>query len=193
MRKSVFLSLVISIFFSCEKVSDTVLCPQPIGGKIIVGDSTFSLQPTVVVTNMGTNTNGFFHASTSGLLYLVNLIDSRVILSSDPSNFETPMNIRVPIITIPCYTSNPDSLPVGTYTFSKTQPFQINSFSPSLVTYYRPTGQGGTINYSYPEVDSGSIVISHICDNQYNISLNAKLSNGGRYQGTLNTEIVYIK
>lgn len=188
MRKLVFLTLVISIFFSCKKESDAVPCPQPTEGLLIVGDSAFGLHPSVFIENLGRNQTGFFHDSTLGYRFLLSFRDSRMILYPD-STVYPPKNVRAPVITIPCYSAKPNSLKSGTYNYSNTTPHPANSFSHSVMTYIYWSDNFSNFYYDYPDVKTGTLTIEHVCERTYNIRLKATLIDGGRYEAAVSTQI----
>lgn len=192
MHKFIPIVLAICLFISCKKESKTeTVCPPLAGGNMIVGDSTFSLQPTIIIENMGKSTNGFFNDSTSGLLYLVNFLDSRLTLNPDTTLDVQYYRQHIPVITLPCYTSNPDSLPSGTYRYFDSEPYPINSFSWGVIGYnYIYEQGGGTFNFRYPDIKSGTLVIDHLCKEKYRISLNATLKDGGLFKGSIVTKII---
>lgn len=193
MRKLVFLTLVISIFFSCKKDTKPFICPPPIGGSITIGDSLFPLQENVIIENMGKRQTGFFHDSTDGFLFLVQLMDPRLILNPD-TTLEVQFYMQhIPIITIVCYSASPDSLLSGTYPLSTSQPHPPFSFSRSLVSYnYIYEQGGGTFNFRYPKIKQGSFTFEHLCDETYNISIDATLDNGLPYKGSLSSRIIQM-
>lgn len=188
MRNLLFLILLVSLGISCKKDAEKLPCPEPTGGHMTVGDSTFSLHPMVIIINMGKNTNGFFNDSTTGLLYLVNFLDSRLLLHPD-TTVSPPQGVRSAIITLPCYTSNPDSLPSGTYTYTNIQPYPVNSFSWGIVEYLYQDATFSNFYFDYPEIDKGTLKLKHICKNTYNISLSATLTDGSRFEGSVSASI----
>lgn len=194
MRNFILTSLILLLSISCKKEPEIELpCPEPTSGTLVVDDSTFTLQPTVIIENMGTRTTGFFHAENDGFLTILHLLDDRLILNPD-----TTLDVKfymqsIPYIMIPCYSSDPTSLPTGTYTFSNVEPHPTFSFSRSVITYnYIYEQGGGTLNFDYPDVQSGTLIINYLCEETYNISLNAKLTNGKSFQASLSTKIIRI-
>lgn len=155
---------------------------------MMVGDSAFNLHGAVIIENMGTRTTGTFHETTDGFLYLVHLVDSRMILNSD-TTLISPRGVRVPYITIPCYSHNPDFLPSGSYNFSNSQPHPKFSFSGGVVYYLHWDDGFANVNLSYLKPINGTLIIEHICEDSYNISLNATLDNDGLFQGSVSAKI----
>lgn len=192
MRKFIFI-IIIGLSLSCKKDKGAPPCPQPNGGSIIAGDSVFKLQEHVIIENLGKRTTGIFHDATPGYLFLVHLLDERLTLNPDTTLDVKYYSQHIPMITIPCYSSDSSKLVLGNYTFSNSQPHPFFTFSRSLIVYnYIYEFGGGTFNYRYPDIQQGDFTYKHICDDTYSISVNAMLVGGGRFQGTTSANIINV-
>jgi hypothetical protein len=193
------LLLVLFTSTSCKKdeIRDSPNTPvraQASGGEITVGDTTFAVNPIVVIDNWGPYDPNWWGPVHSG--HEINIDIYEHLMDINP-NFQFPLSSTVRghsrVLQLTGY-SNANSFE-GVYTFQIDEPFPENSFSEGTYGTTKITSNSFSSHY-HLNVVSGTFEIKRESNGLYTINLDLQSNNFSspndivKIAGTINVEFL---